>query len=168
MLFPLRLESAVTSLSARRAWIEMLASGGVCAMMAVESLSARRAWIEIAVACCAPLWIPLSLSARRAWIEIQTGLIGLNSGLSLSARRAWIEIVLWMQVFCRSLVALRKESVDRNRVQGHETRLRHTVALRKESVDRNGVKKRLDGFEGVALRKESVDRNIGAFANNNV
>ena len=36
------------------------------------------------------------------------------------------------------------------------------VALRKESVDRNGVEKRLDGFQGVALRKESVDRNMGA------
>ena len=34
------------------------------------------------------------------------------------------------------------------------------VALRKESVDRNGSVPRLQRGHGVALRKESVDRNI--------
>ena len=57
--------------------------------------------------------------------------------LSLSARRAWIEIgSAWVQEF-PELVALRKESVDRN----HDDMLRYRdaeqVALRKESVDRN-------------------------------
>ena len=33
---------------------------------------------------------------------------------SLSARRAWIEIRFWQILFYRQLVALRKESVDRN------------------------------------------------------
>ena len=56
----------------------------------------------------------LSLSARRAWIEIQKLLKSIDKYVSLSARRAWIEIV-----FCRYpalcvVVALRKESVDRN------------------------------------------------------
>ena len=55
------------SLSARRAWIEMLVL--VFTSFCPASLSARRAWIEIA-----PRWRvpgrPLSLSARRAWIEI--------------------------------------------------------------------------------------------------
>ena len=37
------------------------------------------------------------------------------------------------------------------------------VALRKESVDRNKMSKIAGMYEvGVALRKESVDRNIGA------
>ena len=34
--------------------------------------------------------------------------------LSLSARRAWIEILLILYAFIGVLVALRKESVDRN------------------------------------------------------
>ena len=103
------------SLSARRAWIEISSCPDVrltkyvalrkesvdrnCVFCvysagAVLSLSARRAWIEIAVACCAPLWMP-SLSARRAWIEIRTkgGKVKIES------------------------VALRKESVDRNKLK---------------------------------------------------
>ena len=35
--------------------------------------------------------------------------------MSLSARRAWIEILLVYLALIRYLVALRKESVDRNR-----------------------------------------------------
>ena len=34
--------------------------------------------------------------------------------LSLSARRAWIEMMFWLFLPSWSLVALRKESVDRN------------------------------------------------------
>ena len=57
-----------------------------------------------------------SLSARRAWIEI---IMFVNLRVvdgSLSARRAWIEIL--QRQFAEILqvcVALRKESVDRNR-----------------------------------------------------
>ena len=56
---------------------------------------------------------------------------------SLSARRAWIEIFGFGAKLVHSfLVALRKESVDRN----SESTLKrggYAVALRKESVDRN-------------------------------
>ena len=57
--------------------------------------------------------------------------------MSLSARRAWIEIML-SQVVCMRVpgVALRKESVDRNK-HTQPTEQTKTVALRKESVDRN-------------------------------
>ena len=55
---------------------------------------------------------------------------------SLSARRAWIE----MRIVPRStnwyLVALRKESVDRNNLTRYDAAIKE-VALRKESVDRN-------------------------------
>ena len=56
-----------------------------------------------------------SLSARRAWIEI----VGLRyfyiiKITSLSARRAWIEIGCALSPVLAALVALRKESVDRN------------------------------------------------------
>ena len=62
-----------------------------------------------------------------------------------------------------SLVALRKESVDRNQgIVGRGCCL-CGVALRKESVDRNHFPGAdLVGDTKVALRKESVDRNIGA------
>ena len=83
-----------------------------------ESLSARRAWIEMAMwvywLCCGRS----SLSARRAWIEIlAAGRKAVEKG-SLSARRAWIEIFFLASCLFVRLVALRKESVDRNRIQG--------------------------------------------------
>ena len=104
---------------------------------------------------------PSSLSARRAWIEI----IGLYSSLvvfhmSLSARRAWIEIHPLGILGRRALVALRKESVDRNMMTtSNLPSLR--VALRKESVDRNATPAAVTCAWLVALRKESVDRNPG-------
>ena len=63
----------------------------------------------------------------------------------------------------RTAVALRKESVDRNRVYQLRSGRRVCVALRKESVDRNSRSSRGSVPELVALRKESVDRNSVAF-----
>ena len=57
------------------------------------------------------------------------------------------------------LVALRKESVDRN-IAITYIKTDITVALRKESVDRNWQKYDLNKDCLVALRKESVDRNL--------
>ena len=56
--------------------------------------------------------------------------------MSLSARRAWIEIQKLLKKVLTSMVALRKESVDRNKSFRNSIR-RCLVALRKESVDRN-------------------------------
>ena len=60
-----------------------------------------------------------------------------------------------------SMVALRKESVDRNFDAMQIVVVIVHVALRKESVDRNH-KDLTQWFRdyGVALRKESVDRNV--------
>ena len=61
-------------------------------------------------------------------------------------------------VLCTFAVALRKESVDRNKI----TDISETwdaVALRKESVDRNLYGSGAALVAVVALRKESVDRN---------
>ena len=80
----------------------------------IVSLSARRAWIEICGGVSARPLVAWSLSARRAWIEIPCAAI-LNALVwSLSARRAWIEITMRRDFKCLGLVALRKESVDRN------------------------------------------------------
>ena len=81
---------------------------------AARSLSARRAWIEIILQSSA-IRIRQSLSARRAWIEIQSLRAAARSAVSLSARRAWIEILAAHPGVDPGGVALRKESVDRNR-----------------------------------------------------
>ena len=62
-------------------------------------------------------------------------------------------------VFC-ALVALRKESVDRNNTTRVGVSGTLNVALRKESVDRNAELIRPSAACSVALRKESVDRNM--------
>ena len=58
-----------------------------------------------------------SLSARRAWIEISRIIISVLGLESLSARRAWIEIGGLKPSIRAVVVALRKESVDRNRIR---------------------------------------------------
>ena len=66
--------------------------------------------------------------------------------MSLSARRAWIEIdAIAVQAVNSSVVALRKESVDRNNYVSLELPF-DRVALRKESVDRNTLLRALVAF----------------------
>ena len=63
---------------------------------------------------------------------------------------------------CHRVVALRKESVDRN-PKNTMICIDEIVALRKESVDRNRASWSAVLTELlVALRKESVDRNRGS------
>ena len=62
--------------------------------------------------------------------------------------------------FRNFLVALRKESVDRNKHPEPSEKAQSLVALRKESVDRNTNCTSIGRPKRVALRKESVDRNI--------
>ena len=83
---------------------------------------------------------------------------------SLSARRAWIEIGGLRPPDPPKTVALRKESVDRNRMEINGVSY-DVVALRKESVDRNNVSANNHIRIRVALRKESVDRNINCNSN---
>ena len=62
-----------------------------------------------------------SLSARRAWIEIVDYIIDyVNDAMSLSARRAWIEMYEGGVTVGVTVVALRKESVDRNFVSAFD------------------------------------------------
>ena len=122
------------SLSARRAWIEIGKSWRKQSNH--QSLSARRAWIEIVFRRYPALCVVValrkesvdrnrpavgslitlggSLSARRAWIEIGKSWRKQSNHQSLSARRAWIEIVFRRYPALCVVVALRKESVDRN------------------------------------------------------
>ena len=80
-----------------------------------RSLSARRAWIEMKSGLRPLIASAASLSARRAWIEMGKSKTQADPAKSsLSARRAWIEILWPSRLRQNSVVALRKESVDRN------------------------------------------------------
>ena len=80
------------SLSARRAWIEIIEADKICkppvkVALRKESVDRNRGhgvWPRRSV------W---SLSARRAWIEIWASGPRATGAGSLSARRAWIEIL---------------------------------------------------------------------------
>ena len=82
------------SLSARRAWIEMLEAAELNERVKValrkESVDRNRP------PSADPRCGKRSLSARRAWIEIQQLVAIARALVSLSARRAWIEIALQM------------------------------------------------------------------------
>ena len=80
----------------------------------LPSLSARRAWIEILVSRLVEMSDAVALRKesvdRNHYVRQFTG----AGRLSLSARRAWIEIGCWRDARRALGVALRKESVDRN------------------------------------------------------
>ena len=170
------------SLSARRAWIEIVQPiqqprGGM-------SLSARRAWIEIIMPCVIMPALPValrkesvdrnarrahtgkpqsaSLSARRAWIEIPAQESSGAAGASLSARRAWIEMPRPARPRPPYRVALRKESVDRNLLAFPcFAVLPPSLSARRAWIEITCTTSARYG-PTVALRKESVDRNVAA------
>ena len=88
-----------------------------------------------------------SLSARRAWIEIfKFTPANMGGNRSLSARRAWIEIQTTLRDFLQGLVALRKESVDRN----HDGMLKYRDAEQSLSARRAWIE--ISGWPGNVLR----------------
>ena len=77
-----------------------------------------------------------SLSARRAWIEILPALKLIARRRSLSARRAWIEITLPSIAGYLLSVALRKESVDRNKwIKAHYPGCRLSLSARRAWIE---------------------------------
>ena len=70
--------------------------------------------------------------------------------MSLSARRAWIEIDIEDKFGGLVSVALRKESVDRNKHTQPAEQVK-AVALRKESVDRNSNPTTMRSVIGMSL-----------------
>ena len=80
----------LTSLSARRAWIEIFSLNINGPLKA--SLSARRAWIEMSVSMVASSGTAVAL--RKESVDRNDSLLEEQARLvqSLSARRAWIEM----------------------------------------------------------------------------
>ena len=101
------------SLSARRAWIEIV--DVVSVQHGCESLSARRAWIEIISVRGHGFWPRVALRKESVDRNLAGGHFIDLGQKSLSARRAWIEISFQPDRGRPAQVALRKESVDRNR-----------------------------------------------------
>ena len=80
----------------------------------MSSLSARRAWIEIREQFKYVVQCRKSLSARRAWIEIYDGLIA-SANFCVALRKESVDRNNTEPASFRAcIVALRKESVDRN------------------------------------------------------
>ena len=82
--------------------------------------------------------------------------------MSLSARRAWIEILMANRKEHHRLVALRKESVDRNFYYANKDCDWVRVALRKESVDRNSarVNSMLTLIQSLSARRAWIEMQI--------
>ena len=78
------------------------------------SLSARRAWIEILYAIVGKKSSIVALRKESVDRNLANLVAGYGSITSLSARRAWIEIWHRSSNGRTMGVALRKESVDRN------------------------------------------------------
>ena len=128
-----------TQVALRKESVDRNNSPGGDAYAGVASLSARRAWIEI-LELLADTAENMSLSARRAWIEI-SGRWKENGFINVALRKESVDRNTRLpSTDSMIVVALRKESVDRNNGGGAE-HVGHLVALRKESVDRNMVQK---------------------------
>ena len=101
-----------------------------------------------------------SLSARRAWIEIPAGCWRESRRVSLSARRAWIEIQNHLLRTIPRIVALRKESVDRNSCALLLLALLCVSLSARRAWIEMSMAEICQVVSPVALRKESVDRNF--------
>ena len=104
---------------------------------AALSLSARRAWIEILQPRFCGRWFPVAL--RKESVDRNDKRLQVGGGPGVALRKESVDrnIEEYSGELNMLRVALRKESVDRN---GHVQRYRQrdrNVALRKESVDRN-------------------------------
>ena len=78
------------------------------------SLSARRAWIEMLNPNHPAKLVKVALRKESVDRNDNGNAVAVSDLESLSARRAWIEIVAGTRYDRPPLVALRKESVDRN------------------------------------------------------
>ena len=100
------------------------------------SLSARRAWIEILIVVLLCHHISVALRKESVDRNTNSSIVNVAAGVALRKESVDRNIFAVILICVHPAVALRKESVDRNpapAVQG----VIAGVALRKESVDRN-------------------------------
>ncbi len=101
------------SLSARRAWIEIVQCLCRCRCCIV---ALRKESVDRNVKLCAQHVLQIVVALRKESVDrnFLRAVLSVSLAASLSARRAWIEISRAANFQHRSHVALRKESVDRN------------------------------------------------------
>ena len=106
------LTASTTSLSARRAWIEI---GNSCTQALPEKVALRKESVDRNIS--------REISLMRPYVALRKESVDRNKldlplqvrrPESLSARRAWIEMGITRASIWLWVVALRKESVDRN------------------------------------------------------
>ena len=148
---------ARSSLSARRAWIEIHIAPGTSVFRGValrkESVDRNICMKEVLP------WVLVALRKESVDRNLCDVSLDYKEVLSLSARRAWIEIFVPFDVIRPAIVALRKESVDRNScfLVGCIDR---TMSLSARRAWIEIYRCRCARYSRyVALRKESVDRN---------
>ena len=111
------------SLSARRAWIEILNGATLrlwaCVALRKESVDRNMSTIDVLAVSAVAL--------RKESVDRNTSIDNLTQGVfkSLSARRAWIEIYIIKVTVNTPAVALRKESVDRNMESSRAANCQH-------------------------------------------
>ena len=130
------------------------------AVVSLTSLSARRAWIEIDWA-KALFWHLGSLSARRAWIEIFAVISLIYQQAKVALRKESVDRNICPTRLRPTVatVALRKESVDRNgEIIVPAPAVMRSLSARRAWIE-IGPRWRGPVSLLVALRKESVDRN---------
>ena len=129
-------DEVIFEFALRKESVDRNSSGAKADSATQWSLSARRAWIEILNSIRRLVMSVVAL--RKESVDRNEEVIAIKeySSWSLSARRAWIEMISELHPLMASVVALRKESVDRN-LYTLTRCASHRVALRKESVDRN-------------------------------
>ena len=103
----------MSSLSARRAWIEIPAG---CWRDSRRAVALRKESVDRNYTMQVIIIIVDTVALRKESVDRNALLLGTVTtyNTSLSARRAWIEMIFWICRMFSSAVALRKESVDRN------------------------------------------------------
>ena len=109
-------------------------------LVTTGSLSARRAWIEMLI--LVPVLVPLCVALRKESVD-RNSIVHLRvlEQRTVALRKESVDRNgSTTTMACKADVALRKESVDRNGFDVIQV-LTGYVALRKESVDRNLIRR---------------------------
>ena len=133
---------------------------GAGAAPQIGSLSARRAWIEILKQLLLKT-LKASLSARRAWIEMENSGTQADPAKCRSPQgERGSKFQHTLHGFPAPKVALRKESVDRNAEDWlNAGSLSRSLSARRAWIEIMIHHAKKKSTRQVALRKESVDRN---------
>ena len=139
-----------------------------CLAFSWSSLSARRAWIEIWASAAAFASASAAVALRKESVDRNLEAVVVWVAVVVALRKESVDRNPQTHIFlCNLLVALRKESVDRNKALIlADGLLRGSLSARRAWIEIVVEYKRAKE-KAVALRKESVDRNLTSQINYN-